>query len=44
MDQGVRWAVAFAVAIFIVLLIVLARGEPFRGEPTPPPTAIVAAW
>jgi hypothetical protein len=43
MEQGVRWAVAFAVALFIVALIAFARGEPRHGEPTPPPAVIVTA-
>ena len=35
MEQGVRWAFAFAVALLIVALVAFARGEPEHGGPKP---------
>jgi hypothetical protein len=34
MEESRRWIVAIVAAIAIVALILLARGEPGRGDPT----------
>jgi hypothetical protein len=41
MDGPLRWVVAIVVTAAIIGLVTLARGEPARGEPTAPPSAVL---
>jgi hypothetical protein len=40
MEDSRRWIVAIVAAVAIVALILLARGEPGRGDPTASSTGI----
>ena len=39
MDRWLRWVFAIVFTLALIGLVVLARGEPRHGEPTPAPAA-----
>ena len=43
MDSPIRWVIVILVVAAIIGLVVFARGEPRRGEPTAPPSTAVVS-